>query len=618
MAGSSNETQTDWLPPDEEYYVLCVDDDPNFLKSLSFIFPERITPEDQGNTRYRVLYLENPVEALSTVRELVAEGRSVAMVISDQKMPQVRGTDFLGEIRKISPDSVLVLLTGYAGLDSAIEAINNKLLDKYLTKPIENEDDFIQNVQQLLRMYQMNKDLKRTEEKIRFLAHCDSLTRLPNREAFKERLYRHVALSLPHNRRFAVLFLDLDNFKRINDTLGHSVGDLLLQDVAERLLKCIRATDYVAQTGAEAEGDNIARLGGDEFTVLLSEIQHVGDVTAVAQRFLEIFWRPFTLADYEVTVTASIGISVFPQDGQDAESLLKNADMAMYCAKRLGRNSYHLYHEYMGEAALRHLALEGQLRRALERQEFSLVYQLQVDVVKNRVAGVEALLRWDNSILGSVSPRMFIPLAEETGLILPIGEWTLRTACAQTKAWQDAGVPIPRVAVNLSALQFVQPHLVNLIAQVLRDTSLDARSLELEITESLLMKDGEAAVEILRALKAMGVYLAIDDFGTGYSSLNYLKRFPIDRLKIDQSFVHNVPLDSNDAAIAMAVIAMADRMKLQVIAEGVETDAQLNFLKAEGCQEMQGYLFSMPLLPEGVPAMAAKWSTSQESIKLTV
>ncbi len=599
-----NEILTGCSPSaEEEQYIICVDDDLNFLKSLSFIFPERSAPDNLDKVWYRVLYLEDPLKALSTLHDLIAESRSVAMVMSDQKMPQMKGTAFLSEVKKISPDSILVLLTGYAGLDSAIESINNKLLDKYLTKPIEDENAFVQDIQHLLHMYQLNKKLKQTEEKILFLAYRDSLTKLLNREAFKERIYQNVVLCLPQNRRFAVLFLDLDHFKRINDTLGHSVGDLLLQEVAERLHSCIRATDYVAQINSENRDTNIARLGGDEFTVLLSDIRHVEDAALVAQRILAIFGRPFKLEAREMTVTVSIGIAVFPQDGQDAENLLKNADMAMYRAKKLGRNSYHFYHESMGEAALQRLTLEEQLHKALGRKEFFLVYQPQIDVTNNHVVGVEALLRWDNEVLGSISPRVFIPLAEETELILPIGEWVLRTACAQIKAWREAGVLIPRVAVNLSARQFMQPYLLNLIAQVLQDTSLEPGSLELEITESLLMTDSNAAVDILCALKAVGVHLAIDDFGTGYSSLNYLKRFPVDRLKIDQTFVSNIPFDSNDAAIAMAVLAMADRMRLQVTAEGVETEAQLNFLKTEGCKEMQGYFFSKPLLPEKIPAL---------------
>ena len=593
-------------PAEEEQYIICIDDDLNFLKSLSFIISEKVSVDTQDKVWYKVLYLGNVMEALSTLRHLLSENQSVAMVITDQRMPQMKGTEFLAEVKQLSPETILVLLTGYAGLDSAIEAINNKLLDKYLTKPIENEDAFIQDIRHLLKMYQINKKLKQMEERAHFLAYRDSLTSLFNREAFKDRLNNTLAICLANNSSCAVLFLDLDNFKQINDTLGHSVGDLLLQAVAERLLRCVRATDYVAQIGYNTRDDNIARLGGDEFTLLLSDIRCVEDVTLVAQRILETFKHPFKLDEHEVIVTTSIGISFFPQDGQDVESLLKAADMAMYRAKKLGKNSYHFYHESMGEAAQQRLALEEKLHRALERGEFFLVYQPQTNIINNHIVGVEALLRWDNEILGRISPEVFIPLAEENGLILPIGEWVLRTACAQIKTWQKSGVSIPRIAVNLSARQFLQPYLPNLIAQVLQETSLEAGSLELEITESLLMKDHKVTVEILRSLKEMGIHLAIDDFGTGYSSLSTLKRFPIDRLKIDRSFVANVTSDSNDAAITMAVIAMADRMGLEVTAEGVETADQLAFLKTEGCKEIQGFLFSKPLLPKEIPALVAE------------
>lgn len=592
-------------------YIVCVDDDPNFLKSLSFLFSDRLANQDRGGASYRILYLDDVLDALNTIKELLAEGLSVAMVISDQKMPKERGIDFLAEVKGISPDSVLVLLTGFAGLESAIEAINRQVLDGYLTKPIENESEFIHHIRQLLHSYHISRKLKHSEEQVHMLAYYDSLTRLPNRTAFIERLQRNLDAASGQNRPFAVLFLDLDNFKRINDSLGHAVGDLLLQHVAARLLNCVRANDRVDRYKLESDDSNVARLGGDEFTILLLEIRQVDDAASVANRLLEALWHPFKLQEHEVTVTVSIGIAVYPADGRDAGSLLKKADMAMYSAKRLGGNSYHFYHESMGEAALQRMTLEVQLRKALDLNELFLVYQPQVDVVTNRVMGLEALLRWHNSALGNISPRAFIPLAEETGLILPIGEWVLRTACTQAKVWQDSGLSIPRIVVNLSALQFMQPYLPNLIAEVLLEASLAAESLELEITESALMTEGKNSVEILKSLRGMGVHLAIDDFGIGYSSLSYLKRFPIDRLKIDQSFVSNVTVDANDAAIAVAIIALADRLKLQVIAEGVETKAQYDFLKAKGCREMQGYLFGWPVLAKDVPAITEKFSNPE-------
>lgn len=579
----------------EEQYILCVDDDMNFLKSISFTLCEKINPIGQISPWYRFAFLNNPIQALEMLGELLEDGRSVAMVISDQKMPQMKGTDFLAEVNKFFPYSMRVLLTGYAGLESAIEAINKKLLDKYLTKPIEDEKDFILSIQHLLQLHQTNDQLRRTENKIRHLAYHDSLTRLPNREAFKERLEQALNLAKRNDRLMAVLFLDLDNFKRINDTLGHAAGDLLLQTVAERLVSSLRTSDCIIHGNPEPQRRQVARLGGDEFTVLLSELKTNSDAAVVSARILETLSHPFLLGNQEITITPSIGISVFPGDGEDVDNLLKNADMAMYYAKKSGKNTYRFYDKSMGEAAYKRLVMEGKLRRALERGEFLLHYQPQVNIMNCCVAGVEALLRWDNDELGLIPPSTFIPLMEETGLILPIGEWVLRTACAQTKAWRDAKVPVTRVSVNLSALQFVQPNLVQLIAQILRDSGLEASCLELEITESILMEDGDEALSTLQALKAMGVQLAIDDFGIGYSNLSYLKRLPIDRLKIDQYFVHNIGLDPKDAAIITAIITMANSMDLAVVAEGVETDVQLSFLKDRRCNEMQGYFFCRPL-----------------------
>lgn len=595
----------------EEHYILCVDDDANFLKSIGFILSEKINSLQQTDPWYWFSFLDDPLQALEMLKEILEDGQSVAMVISDQKMPQMKGTDFLAEVSKLSPHSMRVLLTGYAGLESAIEAINRKILDKYLTKPIEDEKDFILSIQHLLQIHQMNDQLRQTEDKIRHLAYHDSLTRLPNREAFKERLEQTLDVARRYDRPMAVLFLDLDNFKRINDTLGHSMGDLLLQTVAERLVSAIRTSDYVIQGNPEPNGRQVARLGGDEFTVLLSEIKTSTDAAVVSARILETLSHPFLLGNQEVTITPSIGISVFPDDGEDVDTLLKNADMAMYHAKKSGKNNFRFYNKSMGEAALKRLVMEGQLRRALERGEFSLQYQPQVDIADRSISGVEALLRWNNEELGLIPPSMFISLMEETGLIIPIGEWVLRTACAQTRAWQNAKVAIPRVSVNLSALQFKQPNLVKLIAQILQESGLEADCLELEITESMLMEDSGEALSTLHALKAMGVRLAIDDFGTGYSSLSYLKRLPIDRLKIDQSFVHNIGVDPKDAAIITAIITMAESMELAVVAEGVETDAQLAFLEARHCHEMQGYLFCRPVSPEDITHALEKVTENQ-------
>ena len=436
---------------------------------------------------------------------------------------------------------------------------------------------------------------RQTEEKIRQLAYFDSLTGLANREYFKEHFMQAIALARHYDRQLAILFLDLDNFKRINDTLGHNVGDLLLKAVATRLRSCVRASDAIVRFDTVNNNEQIARLGGDEFTILLSEVGNNEDAARVAKRILDTLAKPLTVGGHEVFITPSIGIALFPQHGEDVESLIKHADMAMYYAKHCGKNLYKFYTESMKDAAIRRLTVENHLRKAIERGELTLHYQPQIDLINSQICGAEALLRWHSAELGPVSPAEFIPLAEETGLIISIGAWALRTACAQAKAWQDAGLALPRIAVNISVLQFVQADFTDLVLQILHETGLSPHTLELEITESLLMKDAEGAIRTLRILKGHGIQFAIDDFGTGYSSLSYLKRFPIDRLKIDKAFVQEINSDPDDAAITAAVIAMAGSMNLGVVAEGVETVAQLNFLKKKHCGEVQGYYLSRPL-----------------------
>ena len=439
-------------------------------------------------------------------------------------------------------------------------------------------------------------ELQRAEERIRQLAFIDSLTQLPNRELFKDRLSAALHLAKRHGRRAGLLFLDLDNFKRINDTLGHSVGDLLLQATAERLKASLRGSDTVSRAADLDDGDEtIARLGGDEFTLLLPEVRRSEDVAVVAERIRASLSEPLVLTGHEVFVTPSIGIAIYPEDGATPEVLLKNADMAMYLAKRQGRNLYRFYDAALNDVAIKRLTMENQLRKATEQGELSLHYQPQLDLPSGRISGVEALLRWHSPVLGPVSPVDFIPLAEETGLIIPIGEWVLRTACRQAKAWRDEGIDLERMAVNISVLQFVQPSFPGLVARILEETGLEPDALELEITESLLMKDPEGATRTLQTLKDLGVQLAIDDFGTGYSSLSRLKQLPLDRLKIDKAFVREVNSQPDDAAIATAVIAMAESMGLRVIAEGVENEAQLRFLKSKHCDEVQGYYLSRPL-----------------------
>jgi diguanylate cyclase (GGDEF)-like protein len=427
---------------------------------------------------------------------------------------------------------------------------------------------------------------KQAEERVRHLAHYDELTGLPNRSMFHERVGHALAQARRGERVLAILFIDLDRFKNINDTLGHDAGDRVLKEIADRLRGCLR------------ESDTVARLGGDEFVVLTEGLAQPAQVAAVAQKMLAAIAKPVVLETQEVHISASIGISTYPGDSGDMQGMMKNADIAMYRAKEQGKNNYQFYSAQMNVHTLERLAMESDLRRALERNEFLLHYQPKVDIGSGRVAGVEALVRWQQSGKALIPPAQFIPLAEETGLIVPIGEWVLRTACAQNKAWQDRGLPRLRMAVNLSARQFAHENLVQDVARILSETELAPAALEFEITESMVMSNPERAVQLLNKLKRMGIYLSIDDFGTGYSSLGYLKRFPIDSVKIDRSFIRDLPGDGDDAAITEAIIAMAHSLRLKVIAEGVETEEQLRFLREHGCDEMQGYFFSRPL-PEG-------------------
>jgi len=432
---------------------------------------------------------------------------------------------------------------------------------------------------------------KLAERRLDYLAHNDHLTGLPNRMQFIERLEYAMADAARNERLVGIVFLDLDRFKYINDSLGHQAGDMLLQEVAVRL------------SGAVRRGDTVARFSGDEFALVLADMGHVDDATHVAQKILDVFKQPFRLSGRELFVSASLGITLYPFDDRDAPGLLRNADVAMYRAKESGRNSYQFYAAEMTEKATERLSLENDLRSALDRGELLLHYQPIADCKSGRLLGMEALLRWNHSSRGMISPLQFIPLAEETGLIVPIGEWVLRTACQQCKTWHKLGYPSLYVAVNISARQFHRQDLAASIHNILQSCGLHPSSLTLELTESLIMQQADAAIAALRELKAMDMRLSVDDFGTGYSSLSYLKRFPIDTLKIDKSFVRDIPGDADDAAIAGAVITMAHSLGLKVVAEGVETAEQLQFLREHNCDTMQGYYFNRPLPAEQFEVM---------------
>jgi diguanylate cyclase (GGDEF)-like protein/PAS domain S-box-containing protein len=417
-------------------------------------------------------------------------------------------------------------------------------------------------------------------------AEHDFLTGLPNRMLLNDRIAQAIVGAKRHATQVAVLFLDLDGFKHINDSLGHSVGDQLLQSIAKRLVDCGRASDTVS------------RQGGDEFVVLLSEVHRPEDAAIAASRMLTAVAEAHVLDEHELHVTTSIGVSVYPDDGEDAETLIKNADTAMYQAKENGRHSYQYFKPVMNARAVERQSLEEGLRRALERGEFSLHYQPKVDFKTGAIAGAEALLRWTHPTRGAVSPAQFIPVAEECGLILPIGRWVLRQACEQARAWAKAGLPTTTMAVNVSAKEFRGECFLRQLREILEETGLDPSLLELELTESVLMKHAESAASILQTLRDSGVQVAVDDFGTGYSSLSYLRKFPIDALKIDQSFVGRIGTTADDASIVTAVISMARSLKLRVIAEGVETLEQSTFLQAHACDEAQGYYFSRPVPPD--------------------
>jgi diguanylate cyclase (GGDEF)-like protein/PAS domain S-box-containing protein len=424
---------------------------------------------------------------------------------------------------------------------------------------------------------------KRAEERVQYLATHDSLTGLPNRAMFSELLNHVIQHSKRKQARCAVLFIDLDRFKFINDSLGHEAGDQLLRTVGERLKTRLRSSDVVA------------RLGGDEFVMLARDLSGSEQAARIARKVLSAVIQPVELFGQDCRVTASIGVALYPDDGTDETTLMAHADVAMYHAKEEGKNNFQFYDGRLETQSRERLAMEGKLRHAIERGELSLHYQAKLDLAEHRITGVEALLRWNNAELGAVSPAKFIPLAEETGLILPIGRWVLHSACTQAVAWQRAGLPPLRVAVNLSPRQLADPGLVDEVRRVLDETGLAPAFLELEVTESSVMHHVERALEVLTALRRMGLHLAIDDFGTGYSSLAQLKRFPIDTLKVDRSFIRELPNDPEDRAIAEAILAMGKTLGLRVVAEGVETADQRDFLRERQCDEMQGYLFSKPL-----------------------
>jgi diguanylate cyclase (GGDEF)-like protein len=438
---------------------------------------------------------------------------------------------------------------------------------------------------------------RRAQEKIRNLAHYDSLTGLPNRRRFMEQLERARENAHSNGHAMGLLYMDLDQFKRINDTLGHTAGDELLRAVGDVLADKVRPTDVVV-CGRPMDESEISRLGGDEFAILLTKISSKEDAGRVARRILDALSASIRVEGQEIVTTASIGIAVYPDHGQDVETLVKHADRAMYHAKERGRNNYQYFSKALNEGARKRLTIESHLRAAIETEGMHLHYQPRVEIATGRITGAEALARWNHPSLGAIPPKDFIPLAEETGLIVPLGDWVLRTACAKRRAWLDAGHDDIRVSVNVSTVQFRDPNLIATVSRALANAGLDPRHLELEITESLVLQDDEATATILSEFRAMGLRIALDDFGTGYSSLSYLARFPLDILKLDRSFVRDVTMNASARGIATAVISMAHVLGLRVVAEGVDQQEQVRFLKEQGCDELQGFLVSGALDPD--------------------
>lgn len=555
--------------------IMLIDDEPLTLEVVQTFL------EEAGYTRF--VTTNEPRQVI----ELLVSRRP-DVVLLDLMMPEVSGFDILSRMRadtemKYTP---VIVLTSANDAATKLKALELGATD-FLSKPVDPSE---------LRLRVRNTlAFKAYQDR---LANYDDLTGLPNRRAFLARLDSAIRRAKRQQSVCALLHVDLDRFRQINDSLGPRVGDSLLRDVAQRLEDAVRDSDVVARFADEASRSSLSRIGGDEFTVLVSGIHRAENASLLARRISLALAKPFLAEERDLFLTASIGIAVYPDDGIEPDFLLKHAAVAMHYSKRHGGNSYEFYSKDINARASERLTLENELRRALEREELLLHYQPKVDVAAGHIVGAEALVRWQHPELGMVSPAKFVPLAEESGLIVPLGEWVLREACKECKTWQHLGLQPLGIAVNVSSVQFRKGGLLQALRSALETSGLEAPHLVIELTESVLMESAEANIQILQELKAMGVRLAMDDFGTGYSSLSYLKRFSLDELKIDRSFMSGVPSDRDNAAIASAIIALAHNLGLKVVAEGIESRGQLEFLKVKLCDEFQGYLFSRPLPKE--------------------
>jgi diguanylate cyclase len=566
--------------------ILIIDDDPVIRR----LVVKTLQKEGMNTTD-----VSNGTEGAKAFRE----GRFDAVLL-DVIMPNgLDGYATCAKIReqetgKTGKHTPVLMMTGLDDVESVNRAFDVGATD-FVSKPI-NIPLLGHRIRYVLRAANTTQSLLDSERRLHNLAYFDNLTGLPNRTFFQEHVQTMIALAQRQQSKLSVLFLDIDGFKRINDTLGHHLGDQVLQEAGNRLKNCLRVSDtLIRMDRTDKDSVSLARLGGDEFTVLLSSIKRNEDAAVVAERIRLALAQPYVLHDQELYTTTSIGISIYPIDGDNEMDLLKNADLAMYHAKREGGNSFRYFSADMTGAAKRRLVLTNHLHKAIELNELELHYQPQLDLETGKYCGLEALLRWNCQELGRISPAEFIPLAEETNLIIRIGEWVLREACFQAKSWRDQNITLGRMAVNVSAKQLLHKGFVSQVLNALSDSGLEPNALELEVTESALIFEEVAILETLNTFKKMGIQLSIDDFGTGYSSLNRLMNFPIDCLKIDQSFIRDLEQNSAKAAIVAAIIQLAEGLGMSVIAEGVETQGELDFVKNRQCKQVQGYLLCKPL-----------------------
>lgn len=517
------------------------------------------------------------------------------LVMLDVHMPGLTGFEVCKKIRDLpqGAETPILMVTGADDFQSISKAYELGATD-FLPKPIK-WPMMAHRVLYMLKSRNMLRELKSNEERLRYMAYYDPLTGLPNRQSFNEHLARFLSLAERNSSSLAVMLIDLDRFKRINDTLGHEYGDQILTLIGEKLQQCVRQSDISSRLMHNSDNSNVARFGGDEFTILLTQLNNLEDAAIVAKRIIAELSKPLLLDDFEVVVTPSIGISVYPEDATDSVDLMKYADIAMYKAKEQGRHTYKFYSEAFNLSSIARLSLEEDLRQALSKDQFELYFQPKVNISKGAICGCEALIRWHHPTRGMVSPLEFIPLAEESGLIVKIGEWVLETAFKQLREWQSAGYQLHPISVNVSGIQFKRTALPEFIAELINRYQIPPEWVEIELTESAIMTDVEDNIVRLQEIKQLGISISIDDFGTGYSSLSYLKKFPVNVLKIDRSFVIDVAKKEEDTGIVNAILGLSESLGLNVVAEGVEEIEQLEALRLMGCDVIQGFLFSKPL-----------------------